>query len=138
MIADDLEQCIRDTYADGNHHGGIAMSQWHRCGRLLIEARDTADHREGGFRGVCERTNISKSKAYRLIALAEGYESVPEVGHFTSVDDALAALKPPAPALPEVTPDSPELAARVAEMKRLQAECRRGPRRDRAVAARDP
>ena len=56
QIVDDLEQCIRDTYAGMMHYGQRTVVEAHRCGCLLIDAHDTADRREGGFRGVCQRT----------------------------------------------------------------------------------
>lgn len=113
MIVDDLEAVLRDTYGAMMEHGRLreehgrrGVGDAHRCGCLLIEARETSEHREGGFRGVCQRTAISSSHAYRLIELAEGYPEVSRAGHFTSINEALRALKAPAdPALADPDPD---------------------------------
>ena len=113
MIVDDLEAVLRDTYGAMMEHGRLreehgrrGVGDGHRCGCLLIEARETSEHREGGFRGVCQRTAISSSHAYRLIELAEGYPEVSRAGHFTSINEALRALKAPAdPALADPDPE---------------------------------
>ena len=92
--SDDLESALRIAYEAMLHLRQRTLEEAWRTGYLLTEAQGTADRREGGFRGVCERAGVPKTTAYRLIELYESYPEVSHVGHFTSVDQALAAARP--------------------------------------------
>ena len=101
---DDLEVCIREAFTAAVDLGRRSLEEAHRCGYLLHEARGTADRRDGGFRGVCERCDIALRTAYRLVELYEAYPKCANLAHFTSVDAALRAAKP-TPALPDPEPE---------------------------------
>ena len=97
---DDLEQCIRDSYAATVKLGRMAVTEAHRCGRLLIKAKDLTEH--GGWLPLLERCGIPPRTAQRFMRLARKYQ-IRQLGAFASVEAAERALTPGA-SKPEAPP----------------------------------
>lgn len=139
FIQDDLEQRLRDAWTGLQRR---TVEQSHEIGEMLFQARETADRRDGGFRGVYQRANIPEHTAYRLIRLYERYPESCNLQDFSSVAAALQAPdsedeistpvtatdNDPEPAIPEAAdPTEPPADSERSEMDERVAACLEDP-----------
>ena len=91
-VNDRTEARIRETYARAENQSRATLASAWECGGYLRHAHETADRREGGFRGVLKRTRVPARTAYRWIRLARGFPEQRQLSGFLSINAALDAL----------------------------------------------
>ena len=106
-LQDGLEQRLSESW---NGFKRRTVEDAHAIGVMLVEAHQTADHREGGFQGVLRRSGIPHSTGYQLVELVRRYPEVSSVDTYPTVAAALQAPSDDEPEQPELSeaPTVPE------------------------------
>ena len=120
-LQDGLEQRLSESW---NGFKRRTVEEAHAIGVMLVEAHQTADLREGGFRGVLRRSGIPHSTGYQLVELVSRYPEVSSVDTYPTVAAALQAPSDEEPEQPELSEAPAEPTAVPPEPESLSQERR--------------